>query len=193
MWSKMLCLSFWHLQYGSVRDDSWLSSISPYSGLLFEEHWFTWYFNDQRLASWTSDTVKRLTRLVKTLGPRGPRGALFVQHGRLFASYPSYPSYPTPILISTSSPHLTWIPIPRIGPFWNHFHQNLVFKENLKKKKQSYPPPSHEFWTKSVVSDDRPPSFLSCENIHILQFKRLAKHQTQLRNAENSIYIKKPL
>ena len=134
MWSKMLCLSFWHLQYGSVRDDSWLSSISPYSGLLFEEHWFTWYFNDQRLASWTSDTVKRLARLVKTLGPRGPRGALFVQHGRLFASYPSYPSYPTPILISTSSPHLTWIPIPRIGPFWNHFHQNLVFKENLKKK-----------------------------------------------------------
>ena len=56
-------------------------------------------------------------------------------------------------------------------------------KENRKKK--SCPLPSHEFWTKSVVSNDQSAqSMILCENIHVFQFKRFTKHQTQLRNAE---------
>ena len=126
----------------TVRDDSWLSRISPYSGLLFEEHWFTWYFKKRsKIGELIGELNFRHWQkadfwLVKTV-PKVPE--VPVRHGRLFKRRESVVN-PTPILISTS-PHLTWIPIPRIGPFWNHFHQNLVFRENLKKKK-TYPPPS---------------------------------------------------
>lgn len=59
---------FLTLKVLTVRDDSWLSSISPYSGRSKSIGSPDTSKNDQRLASWLADFW-----LVKTLGPKGPR------------------------------------------------------------------------------------------------------------------------